>query len=105
MEPGDEAWLCRRGDMELSKYLDQLIRHDPNPEQALAAWIADESTLGPGATAFWGDSWYCPADGSRMGDSAGLVGCPTCGRQLPSRMMCMLVEHQPHLPVPLEGGA
>jgi len=95
MEPGDEAWLCRRGDMELSKYLDQLI----------AAWIADDGTLGPGAIAFWGDSWYCPADGSRMGDSAGLVGCPTCGRHLPSRVMYMLVEHQAHLPVSLEGGA
>ena len=93
MESGGDGWVCRRGAMELSKYLGQLLE----------AWVAHESPLGPGATALWGDSaWYCPADGSHMVDVAGSVGCPTCERLLPSRVMYMLIEHQVHLPVARE---
>ena len=92
MESGGDGWVCRRGDMELSKYLGQLIED----------WIADERTLSPGSAALFGDRWYCPADGSRMVDSAGCVRCPTCERCLPSRVMYMLIEFQTHLPVTLE---
>jgi hypothetical protein len=53
----------------------------------------------PTAVRWGGMPWYCPADGTAMTYAGGVMGCGTCARVLPERLLYVLLESNFH-PLP-----
>jgi uncharacterized Zn finger protein (UPF0148 family) len=82
-----EAGLtCLRGEMMLSKYVAQGLKH---------IVVSNPIKPEPRMTR-WGGWWHCPADGSQMTEESGLVRCYECGRFLPGGMIYNLIELHTH---------
>jgi hypothetical protein len=64
--------------------------------QQLEAWVTADPTPESPRAIRWGGVWHCPADGSRMNESDGVISCDTCGRHLPPRFIFPLVEFHQH---------
>jgi hypothetical protein len=79
--------VCPRGNMALSEAM----------ANGLAAAFVDRSVV-PSDQPFTfrvGGDWYCPGDGTRMNELAGVVRCPSCHIAL-NQFIYQLVEVHPH---------
>jgi hypothetical protein len=86
MEQVDGRLYCVPGGMDLA----------PAMQAQLEQIAASEPSVPDLSSTRWGGEWHCPADGSRMAEEAGRVGCPTCGRYLPPAALYGLIEHHQH---------
>lgn len=44
----------------------------------------------------WGGTWFCPGDGTRMVEEAGVVSCPACERPMNQFLYALIEFHGPH---------
>lgn len=44
----------------------------------------------------WGGHWHCPRDGAAMRETDGMIGCPDCGRFIPSRVLYHIMKSHIH---------